>query len=59
MKEEMLDYVRSCQRSEDSLRTAELSLLTCLSKDKSLVISKADKEDAVAIQTLFSTTQNS
>ena len=50
MKEEMLDYVRSCKILEDRLATAELSLPTCLSKDISLVISKADKGDAVVIQ---------
>ena len=50
MKEEMLGYIKACKRAEDSLTSAELNLLTSLSKDKSLVISKADKGDAVVIQ---------
>ena len=46
----MLEYIRSCKKSEDTLTSAELNVLYSLSKDGSIVISKADKGDAVVLQ---------
>ena len=50
LKDVMLEYIRSCKRADDSLTPIESDTLVSLSKDKSIVITKADKGDAVVLQ---------
>ena len=46
----MFEFVELSKRSENSLNKEEMSALVNLSKDNSIVISKADKGNAVMIQ---------
>ena len=46
----MIDFVKTSKQSENSLTKEEMTALIGLSKDKSIIVSKADKGNTIVIQ---------
>ena len=46
----MIDFVKTSKQSENNLTKEEMTALIGLSKDKSIIVSKADKGNTIVIQ---------